>query len=312
MKMNTGWKKEVRSKENSNVFEIKISKPVGIVLLFLLVIGIFLTSSSLLYIYHNHHKIETAENTLEENRLLKGKLTELTAQMDSVFLKLEQMEEWEDEIRAEQNFKKVNQEIRKMGIGGIPQIDTTFTKYSSVLSAHYNVYLQRFNQLNSRLEYTYKTHLELRENVLLKESLYRNTPSIYPTFGRITEAFGYRTHPITKSRAFHYGIDIANVRGTPIYATADGIVQEVGRQKNFGKYIHIKHQFGYETKFAHLQKIYVSTGQEVKRGDIIGTLGNTGRSTGSHLHYEVIRYNKHRNPYYYLNKFKEDIVLTKQ
>jgi murein DD-endopeptidase MepM/ murein hydrolase activator NlpD len=312
MKMKSGWKLEVIKSGVERPFAITISKPFGIGIIVLLLFAFVLSISSLLYIYHNQYKIAAAEEVLEENRLLKTKLSDLSAQIDTVFQKLQTMEEWEDEIRAEKNLKQINKEIRKMGIGGIPRIDSTFSHKSRVLNAYYNVLLQRLTQIESRVDFTFQTHNEVLENMHLKDDLYRSTPSIYPTFGRITEAYGYRTHPITKKRTFHYGLDIANLQGKPIYATADGVVENLGRERNFGNFIHLKHNFGYETKYAHLHKIYVAKGQSVKRGDIIGTIGNTGRSTGSHLHYEVKRYNKHRNPYYYLNKSQEDIILTKK
>ena len=274
----------------------------------------FLTAFTLtsIYVLQNHYKIKKAETVLEENQLLQQKFTDLSAKLDSIQNKLQQMENWEDQIRSEQNFKQIDKEIRDMGMGGLPKIDSTFSKFSKDFHTQYNVILFQLEQLESKTNFDFQTHTELFENIELKEALYRNTPSIYPTYGRISEGFGWRIHPISKKRSYHYGLDFANRLGTPIYATADGTVKQTGRKKNFGRYIHLDHQFGYETKYAHLSKIFVKKGQKVTRGEIIGTLGNTGRSTGPHLHYEVIRYSKYRNPYRYLNKSKEDIILSKK
>jgi hypothetical protein len=312
MKIKSGWRIEKITDSANKSYSIVINKPFGIFLIMILVILIFIIISTFFHVFHNQYKISSAETVMEENRVLKEKLTEISAQMDSISIKLQTMEAWEDEFRAEQNLKKVNKEIRKMGVGGILQVDSTFIHHSPVLHAYYNILLQRINQLNSRVDFSYKTRYEVLENMQLKEALFRNTPSIYPAFGRITETFGTRMHPITNIKTFHFGIDIANLQGTPIYATADGIVESIGKEQNYGKFILLKHQFGYETKYAHLHKIFVAEGHKISRGDIIGTMGNTGRSTGAHLHYEVIRYNKHRNPYQYLNTSKEDIVLSKQ
>ena len=224
--------------------------------------------------------------------------------------KLKLMENWEDKIRSDKNFKSINKEIREMGVGGLPQVDTTFT-YSDELNLDYNITLNKIIQLKSKVKFDYQTHEQLFNLVELKDALYKNTPSIYPTYGRISDPYGWRTHPITKQRVFHYGLDFGNITGTPIYATADGVVRSTGKQKYFGKFIAISHKFGYQTNYAHLHKMYVKKGDEVKRGQIIGEMGNSGRSTGTHLHYEVLRYNKYRNPYKYLNKLEDDIIISK-
>ena len=105
-------------------------------------------------------------------------------------------------------------------------------------------------------------------------------------------------------------VDIANAINSPVYATADGVIKQVSSNKYYGRYIVVTHKFGYETMYAHLNRVNAKKGDEVKRGDIIAFMGSTGRSTGSHLHYEVRRYRKTLNPYNYLNKMEEDIIIT--
>lgn len=275
------------------------------------IIGILavLLTASIWFTCQNWNKIEQANALIEENQLLKEKFSEFSAEIDSIMIKLGKMEKWEDRIRQEHNLKKINKEIREMGLGGLPIIDTTFSNSETAFNLNYNLTLNKLNQLQSKVNFNYETHTQVLEQLELQESLYRSTPSIYPTYGRISEGFGWRTHPITKSRNFHNGLDFANILGTPIYATADGVITEIGRKKYFGLYIEIKHKFGYTTKYAHLHKILVEREQTVKRGQIIAQMGNSGRSTGAHLHYEILRYNRHRNPYNYLNKQKEDILV---
>ncbi len=127
-------------------------------------------------------------------------------------------------------------------------------------------------------------------------------PNISPTFGVVTSGYGYRKHPVYKRRIFHKGIDIANDIGTPIYATADGIVIKSSWDAHYGRYIKVKHSGGFETRYAHLSKRLVKAGEIVKAGDIIGEMGNTGVTTGVHLHYEVTRNRKLKNPWKYVNK----------
>ncbi|MBW2057348.1 MAG: peptidoglycan DD-metalloendopeptidase family protein [Deltaproteobacteria bacterium] len=113
------------------------------------------------------------------------------------------------------------------------------------------------------------------------------TPSILPARGWISSGFGYRISPFTGTIQMHEGIDISNAVGTPIVAPADGLVVKVGREYGYGKVIVINHGYGIITLYGHLHKTHVKIGQKVKRGDLIGEVGNTGRSTGPHLHYEV-------------------------
>ncbi len=113
------------------------------------------------------------------------------------------------------------------------------------------------------------------------------TPAIWPTRGLITASFGYRIHPFTGKSDFHNGIDIATQLGNKVIAPADGIVILTAYQDFYGNLIIIDHGFGYTTRYGHLAKFAVKEGQKIKRGDIIGYVGNSGRSTAPHLHYEV-------------------------
>jgi len=128
---------------------------------------------------------------------------------------------------------------------------------------------------------------DLREGLMKKSSLLASTPSIRPVKGWVTSTFGMRISPFTGLKHAHRGIDIANRIGTPVVATANGRVGKVGRDANIGRFISISHGYGVRTVYGHLSRTFVKTGQRVKRGQKIGALGNTGRSTGSHLHYAV-------------------------
>ncbi len=141
---------------------------------------------------------------------------------------------------------------------------------------------------------------ELREGLLKKTSLLASTPSIRPVKGWVTSVFGRRVSPFTGLKHSHRGIDIANRVGTPVVATANGRVTKIGRDANIGRYINISHGYGIRTVYGHLSRTFVKTGQRVKRGQKIGALGNTGRSTGAHLHYAVAVNGVFRNPSKYI------------
>ena len=139
-----------------------------------------------------------------------------------------------------------------------------------------------------------------------KASLIEAIPTIQPIknkdLTRVASGYGYRIDPFTKIRRFHYGMDFTAKRGTPIYATGNGIVKRAdNRSSGYGKHIRIDHGFGYVTLYAHLNEYNVRRGQTVKRGDVIGFVGNTGRSVAPHLHYEIRKDGKHLNPinFYY-------------
>jgi murein DD-endopeptidase MepM/ murein hydrolase activator NlpD len=127
-----------------------------------------------------------------------------------------------------------------------------------------------------------------------------STPSIRPAVGWLSSDFGYRDDPFTGQRAFHYGIDISTNIGNPIVATADGIVIKVQTDKYLGKNVTISHGNGFTTVYGHMSKFAVKAGQRVKRRDVIGYIGQTGKAAGPHVHYEVWRDGKRVNPWNYL------------
>ena len=141
-----------------------------------------------------------------------------------------------------------------------------------------------------------------RVDILLTERSRRtlSTPSVSPVRGVLTSGYGYRSDPITGSRAYHRAIDISTSPGQPVYAPADGIVLRAERAGRLGNSISLSHGFGYSTRYGHLSKIAIEAGQRVSRGDVIGYVGNTGRTTGYHLHYEVRLDGRPVNPLAYI------------
>ncbi|MFQ5877051.1 MAG: M23 family metallopeptidase, partial [Acidobacteriota bacterium] len=130
--------------------------------------------------------------------------------------------------------------------------------------------------------------------------LLSSTPSIYPVRGLMGNGYGWRRDPFTGMRDFHQGLDIVAPIGTKVVAPADGIVTRVGRMGGFGNSIFISHGYGIVTRYGHLQAAKVRVGQRVKRGDVVGLVGSTGRSTGPHLHYEVLVHQRHVDPVKYI------------
>ena len=142
----------------------------------------------------------------------------------------------------------------------------------------------------------------VRSAVERQQLLASATPSIWPTTGWLTSDFGGRTDPFTGGRDYHAGLDISADRGKPVRATADGTVGEAGRSGNYGNMVLLRHRFGLSTRYGHLSRLNVSPGQAVRRGDIIGFVGSTGRSTSPHLHYEVLLNGQAINPLRFLTR----------
>lgn len=129
--------------------------------------------------------------------------------------------------------------------------------------------------------------LDLWESLSERQSLLNATPNIRPAKGWFTSKFGYRVSPFTGRPALHAGLDIAAAPGSPVYAPADGVVTFAGYDESYGKMVTVDHGYGVTTRFGHNAQVYVQVGQKVSRWDVIAAVGNTGRSTGPHLHYEV-------------------------
>ena len=150
-----------------------------------------------------------------------------------------------------------------------------------------------------------ETRLDIvRGNVEKRNALAAATPSIWPSHGWLSSRMGVRTDPVDGSRDFHPGLDIAADRGQPVYATADGRVTQRGYQGAYGNLIVVDHGFGLVTKYGHLSSYLVKQGEGVKRGQVIGRVGNTGRATGYHLHYEVLANGRLINPLQLLTQQK--------
>jgi len=133
-----------------------------------------------------------------------------------------------------------------------------------------------------------------------RKSLLASTPSITPVRGWMTSGFRRRSDPFTQNAVWHRGLDISTAMGTPVLAPADGVVTYVGRKVDFGNIVSLDHGYGYLTRYGHNSKILVRAGQQVRRGQVIAFVGSTGKSTGPHLHYEVLRHGVPVDPQEYI------------
>jgi murein DD-endopeptidase MepM/ murein hydrolase activator NlpD len=160
------------------------------------------------------------------------------------------------------------------------------------------------NSISGRIKFQEKSYSDIEGMIKNKAKLLASTPAIQPVSNkdltRVASGFGSRIDPVYKTVKFHAGLDFAAPQGTPIYATADGRITTAGNSGNgYGNHVEINHGYGYETLYGHMVRVKARIGQLVKRGEVIGWVGSTGKSTGPHLHYEVHKNGRPIDPIYF-------------
>jgi murein DD-endopeptidase MepM/ murein hydrolase activator NlpD len=190
---------------------------------------------------------------------------------------------------------KLPEAVRQRASGG-PVTKDPLSSASSVLSSSLTSPEDTFGALRDLLQGLENRLNFVKRDVERREQLANATPSIWPTHGGLTGFFGGRSDPFSGEPEYHTGIDIAAAKGQPVYATADGIVQSATYTGDYGNLIVLKHGFGLTTRYGHLSAYAVKVGNTVKRGDVVGYIGSTGRSTGAHLHYEILVNGQLMNP----------------
>ena len=246
-----------------------------------------------------------------KEKRLKLEIQNLTSQYEVINNDMKQVETVLDEIQErDDNIYRVIFEadpiptsIRKQGFGGVNRYEKLLGLSNSELMISTS---KKIDQLTKQLYLQSKSFDEVIDLAKNKSNMLASIPAIQPVANkdlkRMASGYGYRIHPIYKTRKMHYGMDFSAKTGTEIYATGDGVISKVKKSKRgYGNYVKINHGFGYETLYAHMSKYIVKKGQRVKRGEVIGYVGNSGISTAPHLHYEVRKHNKKINPmnFYY-------------
>ncbi|MEO0259145.1 MAG: peptidoglycan DD-metalloendopeptidase family protein [candidate division WOR-3 bacterium] len=226
----------------------------------------------------------------EENRKLKNKLEDIEKKLNKIKDDMIDLIEKQNRLRNYLDFEPISLEILNMPIGGIPKKKEKIEQIEERIDYMMNLVNMQEKEINNLKYFLEKS-----------EDLRKRTPSISPVKSAfVTAKFGYREDPFTGIIKFHKGIDIAGPKGTPIFATADGIVKYAGWKEGLGLTVEIDHGNGFITVYGHNDRILVKPFQRVRRGDVIATMGSTGLATGVHLHYEVKLFEKNLNPIYYI------------
>lgn len=259
-------------------------------------------------VFLNFYETPRSKALKRENQHLLSQYELITRDINRIETVLNELQQRDDNIyRVIFEADPIPSSIRKAGFGGV-------NKYSHLEKlSNSELIIETSKKIDVLAKESYiqsKSFDEVLDLAMNKEKMLASIPAIMPVANedlkRTASGWGYRIHPIYKVSKMHYGMDFTAPVGTPVYATGDGKVVEISGSKNsrsgFGLVAKIDHGYGYETVYAHLNGFNVRQGQEVKRGDVIGFVGNSGGSTAPHLHYEVHRNGSAVNPQHYYFK----------
>ncbi len=229
-------------------------------------------------------------------------------QLDNIESVLNDMQQRDDNIyRTIFEAEPLNYSVREAGFGGTNRYKNLEKLENSRMVINT---AKRLDVIRGKVVIQSKSYDDLMKMAISKEKMLASIPNIQPisnkNLERTASGWGYRIHPIYKIRKFHYGIDFTASTGTEIYATGDGVVESIeSSQRGYGNSVVINHGYGVKTLYGHMVRFNVKQGQKVKRGEVIGFVGNTGLSTAPHLHYEVLHNGEKVNP---INYFFNDLT----
>lgn len=270
------------------VRQIEIPRYVFFLLPLLLLSSAFLIAAVILDYTAVKKEIPGLADLRRENRHQKEQLTVLAQEIETIGNSLVELRKLDDRLRTMVNLESRENRPPMVGVGGSAPLSSGPSSPNErahrqwIRSMH-----QSLSGMKGEIALQEKEKLELSSLLETQRSMLACTPSIWPTKGWVSSPFGNRTSPFTDEKEFHSGLDICAKMDSPIVAPADGVVVEVGADPGYGRTLRISHGYGLKTRYAHLNKSFVKVGQRVKRGQEIASVGNSGRTTGPHLHYEV-------------------------
>lgn len=232
----------------------------------------------------------SSENTVlkEENAQLRSQILLVQEKVAHISATLDRVERFDAKLRtAVTQLQDPERNLAIGPVGAAEQSTAAIPGPAPAAEANVSALPGRLESLETEASRQEQSLRELQEYFDDQRSLLASTPSIWPTRGWVTSDFGTRLDPYSAERRMHQGLDIATPHGQPVYTPSDGTVVFVGTEGGYGKVVVVDHGYGVKTRYGHLSEIFVGLGDRVARGEKIGAVGNTGRSTGPHLHYEV-------------------------
>jgi len=279
----------------------KLRLPLNLLRAIFIMLGISFAAFSFMIFDYTQVKLKTHElNSLKkENAVQKIQLQAFASKVSDLEFHMAKLKQFDKKLRIITNMEVPAGSSQVLGIGG-PSFEEDTATLEGARAGLIKQMHSDLDQLKAEAMAQEKSFTELNEHLFKQTSLFASTPAIWPARGWVTSNFGYRISPFTGLRQMHEGMDIANAMGTVVLAPANGIVSRVDRENGLGKNITINHGYGILTKYGHLSETYVHVGKRVKRGEKIAAIGNTGRSTGPHLHYEIVVNGVNINPEKYI------------
>jgi len=271
------------------------------IILLMVTAGIFFDYFNLKITFNKKEIEKTITNQSNEILSQRKQIHKFANEINSLKSNLVKLNKFEKKIRIIANISNPSEKDNLFGVGGsIPEdIDPKLP-----LTVKHNSLMREMHEQARELKLASVSQEKVFESLIndlkRKRNLLSSTPSIWPTKGWLSSGFGYRISPFTGLREFHKGLDISSRKGSKVIATADGVVTFAGKNGLYGNMIKIDHGHGMMTRYGHLEKMLKKRGDAVKRGDVIGLMGNTGRSTGPHVHYEVFLNGLPVNPKKYI------------
>jgi murein DD-endopeptidase MepM/ murein hydrolase activator NlpD len=264
-----------------------------LVFITLIIFSFFMANLLSSYLYNKKiNEYKASYGYVSENlSLLSEKITNLNKQIDII-------EQKDSALRSYAGMPIIDKNIRELGIGGKKIESNRFlNNVAPIINKELAILELDVEKLSRQVNFEMKSYKSIYSEVQKNIQRISKIPSIRPVDGGyLNSTFGYRIDPIDNVKRFHHGQDITVKSGSPVYAPADGEIKRAYYVGGFGNHIKIDHGLGYTTLFAHLSKLNVKHGQKVKRGEVIGYSGNTGRSTAPHLHYEIHYNGEPQNP----------------
>lgn len=285
---------------NYERFEEPTRKRVGRILLYILSTAVF--AVVILFLFFTFFDSPKEKMQAREIEFLKLQYEILDDRLNEMNLLLEDMEQRDDNIyRVIFEADPIPSSVRKAGFGGVDRYADLYGYKNSELVVRA---ARKLDVVASQLYVQSKSYDEVFSLAKSKAKMLASIPAIIPLkeseIRQISSYFGYRSDPIYKVAKLHTGMDFASAIGTEVFATGDGVIESLENNHwGYGNMITLNHGYGYKTRYAHLSGFAVRVGQQVKRGQVIGYVGSTGKSTGSHLHYEVMKNGELTDPIHF-------------
>lgn len=297
--------KKIKYYYNTNTLRYeKLETPLRVKLLRVLgfLSAAFVTALIIVSIAYKYFPSANEKILLQQNSELQEHLLVMEAQTKKLDQRMAELEDRDNEVyRAIFEANPIPDSARAREIEQQAELARVLRLSQSELETSI---IQTLNVLENRMRVQENSYVQITNFIKNKEQLLASTPAIQPVSNsdlkRVASGYGYRIDPIYKTTRFHAGLDFTAPQGTPIYATANGTIKIAGNQGNgYGNHVVINHGYGYETLYGHMFRVKARSGQRVNRGEIIGYVGSTGKSTGPHCHYEVHKNGRPIDPVYF-------------